>query len=48
MKKRNTNLKKLESTENKDREHNIWYIGRDMEINMTSGLQKQGCLMQKR
>ena len=41
-------LKKSGSIENEDREHNTWYIGRAMEMNMINRLQKQCCLMQKR
>jgi len=45
MKKRNMKFKKSESIKNKDGEHNTWYIGRVMGMNMTNGLQKQDCLM---
>jgi len=48
MKKRNIKLKKPGSIKNKDREYNTWYIGRVMGMNITNGLQKHGCLMQKR
>jgi len=40
MRKKNMKLKKSESIENEDGEHNIWYIGRAMEMNMINGLQK--------
>ena len=36
MKKKNIKQKKLESTENVEGKHNTWFIGRAMEINMTS------------
>jgi len=48
MRKKNTKLKKSESIENKDREHNTWCIGMVMETNMTNELQNQSCLMQKK
>ena len=36
MKKRNMKWKKSGSIENIEKEHNTWYIGRAMEINMTN------------
>ena len=38
-------LRKLGSIENKNGEHNTWYIGRVMGINMTNGSQKWGYLI---
>jgi len=40
IKKRNTKLKKFRSIENKDKEYNIWCIGRVMETNITNELWK--------
>ena len=45
MKKKNTKLKKYRSIGNKEEGHNIWCIGRAIEMNMINGLQKWGCLM---
>jgi len=47
MKRKNMKLKKLGSIGNKAEEHNTSCIGRATEINMTNGLQKQGCLIQR-
>ena len=38
--------KKSGSIKRRDRELNIWYIRKVMEMSMTNGLWKQGCLMQ--
>jgi len=48
MKRKNMKLKKLGSTGNKAKEHNISCIGRATEMNMTNELQKRGCLMLER
>ena len=39
--------KKLGNTRRRDRELNIWYTGKVMEMSTTNRLRKQGCLMQK-
>jgi len=48
MKKRNMKLKKYGNIENMEEGCNIWCIRKVMEMNTINGLQKQGCLMQKR
>ena len=40
--------KKSRSIKRRDRELNIWYIGKVMEMNMTNELWKQDYLMQKK
>jgi len=37
MKKRNTKLKKYRSIRNEEKKHNIWCIGRAMEMNTING-----------
>jgi len=37
MRKKNTKLKKYESTGNEAEECSIWYIGKVMEMNMING-----------
>jgi len=48
MKKKNIKLRKLESIGNRIDEYNNSCIRKDMKMNMINGLQKWGCLMQKR
>ena len=48
MKKKGMKLKKSGSIENEAEEHNIWYTGKVMEMNMINRSQNQDCLMQGR
>ena len=47
MEKKNGKLKRYEIIGNEVEEPNIWYIGKDMAMNMTHGLPRQSLVMHR-